>query len=150
MLVGGGGNAAAQTGAEIIRALGAGTIEKSTAFKVIWKEMFAGLILASLLVILVYPRVRYMSAGSTDLEAAAIAISFGIILFSAVFISVVVSLLLSFCVDPATAAPPTVAVMVDIFGIFITCQICAAVLHPDMEFASFFSASTHHHSNTIK
>ncbi|KAL0481594.1 magnesium transporter [Acrasis kona] len=137
MLIGTGGNTGAQSTVLVVRGLATGVITKDKIKKVIWKEARIGLVLSLILCVIGAVRVLVHDVfklvnGSSDQilpELFALTLSLFLIVWISVIIGTGLPLFLHFVLkwDPANAGP-TVAVMMDIMGVFIICLVCATVL----------------------
>ncbi|KAL1525973.1 hypothetical protein AB1Y20_020799 [Prymnesium parvum] len=128
MLVGGGGNSSGQTVAELVKRLGMGEVRSDDLCRVLRKEVAIGLFLSLGLGVVAFPRVRYLAKSATDLDAAAIALSYCLIVVVANSIGVVVVMVLHRCKMAAVGSPPVVQVVVDVTGTAITMVVANAVL----------------------
>ena len=130
MLVGGGGNSSGQTIVETVRLLG--TQKRRTNRMAVWlvlREMLIGAVLAVLLGLCAYPRVRLLSsAGASHLDAVTIAVAYALIVAMANLIGVVVAITLHMCDMASVGAPPVVQVTVDVLGVTITMLVAQAIL----------------------
>ena len=110
------------------RALGAGEIRSDQLGSVLLREVSVGFILAISLGICSFPRVRFLSANASNLDALTIAIAYTLIVLMANFIGVVVVMTLHQCDMAAVGSPPVVQVVVDVVGIITTMLVAQTIL----------------------
>jgi len=139
MLVGAGGNAGNQVAVSIIRGIATDHISvsrhprhgKLSATFVFLREAMIGFLLACALAVVAYFRVRlFMEAGGEDRKALAISVACSC--WVIVFTSAIVGGFLPMCLylvgfDPAHAGP-SVQVIMDIFGVGMTCWISSLLM----------------------
>ena len=94
------------------------------------REVTVGAVLAALLGVFAYPRVRLLSKSATDLDAFTIALAYALIVLMSNDIGVIVALTLHRCDMAAVGAPPVVQVTVDVLGVAVTMLVAQAIL-PD-------------------
>ena len=128
MLVGGGGNSSGQTVAELVRMLSTGEVRFRQFPRVFLRELAVGAALGFSLGLCAYPRVRLLSASSSNADAITICLSYAIIVLIANVIGVVVAMTLHLCDAAAVGSPPVVQVVVDVLGVTITMLIAQAIL----------------------
>lgn len=136
MLVGGGGNSSGQTIVETVRLLGAQKqFSLRVATRLVLKELTIGVVLAVLLGLCAYPRVRLISnnGGASHLDAVTIALAYAMIVAMANLIGVVVALTLHMCDMASVGAPPVVQVTVDVLGVTITMLVAQAIIGDNVE-----------------
>jgi magnesium transporter len=133
MLISTGGNASNQTSAVAIQGMLTGDINKSNMKRFIRREMLMALALSSLLGIAAFVR-SYVFMGSHPatnhfMQSFSIAVSQALIVFVSVSIgSCVPALLKRLNIDPAFAAGPMLATLMDVIGIFIFCLVTRFLL----------------------
>ena len=133
MLISTGGNASNQTSAVAIQGMITGDINSSNMKRFIRREMLMALALAALFGVAAFIRCYvFMNSGAASsqfLESFAIAMSQSLIVFVSVSIgSCVPALLKRFHIDPAFAAGPMLATLMDIIGILIFCMVAKFIL----------------------
>lgn len=125
MLVGAGGNAGAQSAVSVIRGLATGDLARSRAAAVLWHESKLGLLEGVALTCVGFGRVYLFQYELRSSIAVCLS------LFAITSISVFVGALLPLALDrlgmdPAHAGP-TIQVVMDILGVWLTCTICSAI-----------------------
>ena len=125
MLVGAGGNAGAQSAVSVIRGLATGDLARSRAAAVLWHECKLGLLEGAALTCVGFGRVYLFQYELRSSIAVCLS------LFAITSISVFVGALLPLALDrvgmdPAHAGP-TIQVVMDILGVFLTCTICSTI-----------------------
>ena len=138
MLVGGGGNSSGQTIVETVRLLTKGSdggqqLRPKQVLRIMAREIGVGAILALLLGVCAYPRVRLLSAHANHIDALTIAFAYFFIVVMANAVGVVVAVVLHTCDMAAVGAPPVVQVTVDVLGVLITMCIAQAILGEELE-----------------
>ena len=129
MLVGGGGNSSGQTVVETVRVLSRhDRLPASLVLRLLVRELGVGAVLAALLGMCAYPRVRLLSSSASDLDALTIALAYACIVTMANAIGVVVAMALHLCDMAAVGAPPVVQVVVDVLGVTVTMIIAQCIL----------------------
>lgn len=125
MLVGAGGNAGNQSAVMVIRGLATGSVRDDNEYKILWRQLLTGLIMAAILVLFGYLRVVLF--GSDAVSAAAISLSLFVIVVVSVIMGTLLPLMLhGLGIDPAHAGP-TIQVFMDIVGVWITCVVCSSM-----------------------
>lgn len=119
MLVGAGGNAGNQTAVLFIRGIATGKVRR---FSQVVPELINALALGLCLVIVGFSRV-YLFGASLG-ESFGITLSLFLIVTSSVVIGAVLPLLLLNVGFDAAHAGPTIQVVMDISGVWITCGVC--------------------------
>jgi magnesium transporter len=133
MLISTGGNASNQTSAVAIQGMITGDINSSNIKRFIRREMLMAIALAIIFGFAAFIRsymfMKQNAAGVQYLESFAIAMSQAIIVFVSVSIgSCVPAMLKKLKVDPAFAAGPMLATLMDIIGILIYCMVTRYIL----------------------
>ena len=133
MLISTGGNASNQTSAVAIQGMITGDINSSNIKRFIRREMLMAFALALLFGVAAFVRsymfMRSGAANSQILESFAIAMSQAIIVFVSVSIgSCVPAILKRLHIDPAFAAGPMLATLMDVIGILIFCMVAKFIL----------------------
>jgi Mg/Co/Ni transporter MgtE len=137
MLVGAGGNAGNQATVRSVTGLATGEFRANSIWAVFRREVCVGLVCAACLACIGFLRVHYFFSQDDDnhsppdlIMPTIIAISlslFCIVLGSVIIGSVLPFYLLRLGINPEHAAP-TIQVVMDILGVFITCMVCSTVL----------------------
>ena len=133
MLISTGGNASNQTSAVAIQGMITGDINSSNIKRFIRREMLMALALSCIFGVAAFARsylfMHRTATGTEFLESFAIAMSQAIIVFVSVSIgSCVPALLKRLKIDPAFAAGPMLATLMDIIGILIYCMVTSYLL----------------------
>lgn len=127
MLVSTGGNTSSQTSALTIQGLASGEINYSNVYKFFKREFLMAMILALILGITSFARV-YFTHGKL-LTSFIVSFSLSVIVLVSVTLGSFIPLLLQkLNIDPAFAAGPFLATLMDILGILIYCYICKLLL----------------------
>lgn len=128
MLVGAGGNAGNQSAIKVIQGFARGDLKPNAAsFKsAMLQQAQVGVLIGAAMAIAGYLRV-YLSGGSTT-DATAISASLFVIVASSCAIGTGLPFgLARIGIDPANAGT-TVQVIMDVFGVVVTCLICTLIL----------------------
>lgn len=133
MLISTGGNASNQTSAVAIQGMLTGDINSSNIRRFIRREMLMALALAGIFGVTAFIRsymfIRNSGSNSQALESFAIAMSQALIVFVSVSIgSCVPAILKRLNIDPAFAAGPMLATLMDVVGILIFCMVAKFIL----------------------
>ncbi len=127
MLIGTGGNAGNQSGAIMIRGLATGEITRKNGFLVLFRELQASFIIATILAIISFGRVY--TTQQNILAAIAISLSLSLIVIVSMFIGTLLPLIFDrLNIDPAHSAAPFLATLMDIIGIMIYCIVSSKIL----------------------
>lgn len=127
MLTSTGGNTSSQTSALVIQGMASGEITESNTSRFLLRELRMAAMLALILGIFSFLRV-YLTYGHL-LKSFAVSLSlFVIVLVSVVLGSCIPIGLKRFNIDPAFAAGPFLATIMDITGLLIYCYICKMLL----------------------
>ncbi len=128
LLIGTGGNAGTQSATLIIRGLATGELKPNRIFKVIWKEGFVGLVMGLALGCLAGLRTYWISGDI--LIAGAVSCAMVVTLVMATITGSLFPILLyRLKLDPAVAAGPFIASIVDVTALLIYFEIARAILH---------------------
>jgi magnesium transporter len=128
LLIGTGGNAGTQSATLIIRGLATGELKPNRVFKIIWKEGFVGLVLGLALGCLAGLRTYWMS-GDLLIASAVSCSMVATLVMATVTGSLFPILLYRLKLDPAVAAGPFIASVVDVTALLIYFGIARAILH---------------------
>lgn len=135
LIISSGGNAGSQAATLVIRAMALGELRLRDWWRVLCREVPAGLALGSVLAVLGVTRVLVWQAvaGTYGQHAVEIAATIGVSLIGVVLWGSLVGSLLPFVLrgaglDPASASAPFVATMVDVCGLIIYFGVAGVVL----------------------
>jgi magnesium transporter len=135
LIISSGGNSGSQASTLVIRALALGEVGLADWWKVMRREVFAGLALGSILAVIGFSRIALWSAFSTIygehwlLVAITVALSLiGVVLWGTLSGSLLPLLLRRLGFDPATSSAPFVATLVDVTGLVIYFSVALVVL----------------------
>jgi magnesium transporter len=135
LIIASGGNTGSQAATLVIRALALGEVGISDWWRVIRREVFAGLTLGAILGTIGFLRISIWSAFSDIYEphSMLIALTVGLALVGIVLWGTLVGSLLPFILrrmgfDPATSSAPFVATLVDVTGLVIYFTVAMIVL----------------------
>lgn len=123
MLISAGGNSSSQTSALVIQGMAAGEIHPGTIRRFLTREFTMALMLASILGIVAFGRVYFTIGLLVPSLAVSVSLSL-IVMLSVVLGSCMPLILQKFRIDPAFAAGPFLATIMDICGLFIYTQVC--------------------------
>jgi magnesium transporter len=135
LIISSGGNAGSQASTLVIRALALGEVGLMDWWRVMRRELLAGLTLGSILGSIGFTRIALWSAFSTIygehwfLVAVTVSVALvGIVLWGTVVGSVLPLVLRRLGFDPATSSAPFVATLVDVTGLVIYFSVAMVVL----------------------
>jgi len=127
LLIGTGGNAGSQTTSTIIRALAVGDIDLGDAFRALWHELRAGLLLGLGMAGAAY--IRALTWGSSQALALTVSLTIFVIVVWANGLGSVLPLLAArLRIDPAIVSGPVMSTLVDATGLFIYFTIAQVML----------------------
>ncbi|MEX0940236.1 MAG: magnesium transporter [Candidatus Babeliales bacterium] len=127
MLISTGGNSSSQTSAVVIQGVASGQITPGNIFKFLRREFFMAILMAIILGVFSFIRV-YLTYGDL-LGSFAVSLSLAIIVLVSVLLGSGIPLLLKkINIDPAYAAGPFLATIMDILGLLIYCYISKLIL----------------------
>lgn len=127
MLISTGGNTSSQTSAVVIQGMASGEITSANVKKFLKRESLMAFMIATILGIIAFARV-YMTHGYL-LGSLAVSVSLGAIVMVAVLLGSFIPLLFQrLKIDPAFAAGPFLATIMDIFGLLLYCYISSLIL----------------------
>jgi magnesium transporter len=127
MLVSTGGNSSSQTSALVIQGMASGEINRGNVPRFLFRELRMAGMMALILGIVAFVRIYIIYGNATGSFAVSLSLSV-IVLFSVVLGSGIPILLKRFGLDPAFAAGPFLATLMDIMGLLIYCSICSFFL----------------------
>jgi magnesium transporter len=135
LIMSSGGNSGSQASTLVIRALALGELKLRDVWRVVRREVFAGLALGGILGAIGFGRIALWSAFSTLygphwlLVALTVGLSLvGIVLWGTLVGSVLPFILRRLGFDPATSSAPFVATLVDVTGLIIYFSVGSVVL----------------------
>jgi magnesium transporter len=135
LIISSGGNSGSQASTLVIRALAVGELALTDLWRVIRREVFAGLALGGILGGIGFLRISIWSAFSTIygphwlLVAVTVSVSLvGIVLWGTLVGSVLPFILRRLGFDPATSSAPFVATLVDVTGLIIYFTVGLVIL----------------------
>jgi magnesium transporter len=135
LIISSGGNSGSQAATLVIRALALGEVGVRDWWRVMRREIFAGLALGAILGSIGFLRITIWSAFSTVygehwlLVAVTVAISLvGVVLWGTLSGSLLPFLLKRLGFDPAASSAPFVATLVDVTGLVIYFSVALVVL----------------------
>ena len=135
LIISSGGNSGSQASTLVIRALALGELKLSDLWRVIRREVFAGLALGAILGTIGFLRISIWSTFSTIygphwlLVAVTVSVSLvGIVLWGTLVGSILPFILRRLGFDPATSSAPFVATLVDVTGLIIYFTVGLVVL----------------------
>jgi magnesium transporter len=136
LIISSGGNAGSQATSLIIRAMAVRDVTLSDWWRVMRRELLAGLVLGIILAcialvrILLWPNKEQVYGPHYMLVAATVACSLvGVVLFGSLAGSMLPFILRKLKFDPAAASAPFVATLVDVTGLVIYFSIAYRILH---------------------
>ncbi len=136
MMMDAGGNSGSQAATVVVRALALGDITLKQWYKIIFKEMQVGLMLAICLGVMAFGKIMFLSYG-TDIPFGYSLNKIATVISLALSIQVVISTMIGAGLpllvrrlggDPAVAASPAITTVVDITGILIYFSMATAFL----------------------
>ncbi|MCU1386393.1 MAG: Mg2+ transporter MgtE [Acidobacteria bacterium] len=135
LIISSGGNSGSQASTLVIRALAVGELKLTDVWRVIRREVFAGLALGAILGTIGFLRISIWSAFSPLygphwlLVAVTVSVSLvGIVLWGTLVGSILPFILRRLGFDPATSSAPFVATLVDVTGLIIYFTVGLLVL----------------------
>ena len=136
LIISSGGNSGSQATSLIIRAMALRDVTLRDWFRVMWRELVAGLVLGSVLAaialarILLWPNKEKIYGEHYLLVASTVACSLvGVVLFGSVVGAMLPFILRRLGFDPAVSSAPLVATLVDVTGLVIYFSIAYQILH---------------------
>lgn len=128
LLIGHGGNSGGQTVSTVIRALGSGAIKLEDAPRVVAKEAAAGVLQSLLVVLALYPYLRFVMETDEDVSVV-VALTMPVLGFCANGIGASLPFLVTWLgKDPAVIAGPLMTTSVDTIGLTSYLTIASAYL----------------------
>lgn len=136
LIISSGGNSGSQATSLIIRAMAVGDVLLRDWWKVMWRELIAGVALGSVLAVIavcrifLWPNKEKLYGEHYGLVAATVACSLiGVVLFGSVVGAMLPFILRRLGFDPAVSSAPLVATLVDVTGLVIYFTIAFRILH---------------------
>jgi magnesium transporter len=136
LIISSGGNSGSQASTLVIRALALGELTLKDWWRVVRREVAAGLALGTILAAIGFLRISVWSAFSDQygqhwlLVAVTVAFTLiGIVLWGTLIGSILPLILRRLGFDPATSSAPFVATLVDVTGLVIYFSVALVVLH---------------------
>lgn len=127
LLIGTGGNAGSQTVATIIRGMAIGEIKRSDLWRVLWRELRAGILLGALVGVVGY--FRAILWGVEPELALTVAVTIALICSWATSIGALVPLLATKVgIDPTVVSGPLMTTMIDATGLVIYFSLAALII----------------------
>ncbi len=127
MLTGTGGNAGNQSATVVIRGLSTREVSRNNAWRVLSREFFISLLMASILVTVGFIRV-YWTTGDVW-GAIAINIALFLITLTSMMLGAAIPLILErFNIDPVHSAAPFLSTLMDVVGVLILFLVCSKIL----------------------
>jgi magnesium transporter len=136
LIISSGGNSGSQATSLIIRSLAVGDVRASDWWRVLSREMVAGLLLGVTLAILGYSRIwvwQLLGFHNYGVQHGLVALTVGcslvgVVLFGSLAGAMLPFILRAFRMDPAVASAPLVATLVDVTGLVIYFTIALFIL----------------------
>jgi magnesium transporter len=136
LIISSGGNSGSQATTLVIRAMALGEIRLRDWWKVIRRELMAGVVLGAILGIIGVTRILLWHAlrGTYGEHYVVIALTIGCSLIGVVMFGTLAGSMLPFILrtcglDPASASAPFVATLVDVTGLIIYFSVASVILH---------------------
>ncbi len=136
LIISSGGNSGSQATSLIIRAMAVKEVSLSDWWRVLWRELIAGLALGGVLAsialirILAWPSRDKLYGAHYMLIAATVACSLlGVVLFGSLVGAMLPFILRRLGFDPAVSSAPLVATLVDVTGLIIYFSVAYGILH---------------------
>lgn len=126
MLIGTGGNAGNQSATLVIRGLTTKEMSRHNAWRVLWRELMVGFLIAITLFVVGFSRVYFSYYDAVSAVAISLSL-FLIVIVSIVSGSLIPLLLDRLNIDPAHSAAPFLATLMDILGVMIYCFVCSKI-----------------------
>jgi magnesium transporter len=136
LIISSGGNSGSQATSLIIRAMAVGDVALRDWWRVLWRELVAGMALGAVLAaialvrILAWPTRAQLYGPHYVLIAATVACSLiGVVLFGSIMGAMLPFMLRRIGFDPAVSSAPLVATLVDVTGLVIYFSVAYSILH---------------------
>ena len=123
-----GGNSSSQSSALVIQGVSSGELNQTNLHRFFWREALMALLIGFTLTIVSFIRIFVMHTGYLWANIA-VSVSLGAIVVVSMLLGSLIPLMLRrFRLDPALAAGPFLATLMDILGLLIYCFISQAIL----------------------
>lgn len=139
LIISSGGNSGSQATSLIIRAMAVQDVTLADWWRVLWRELIAGIALGSVLAliavlrIVAWPSRDQLYGSHYMLIATTVACSLiGVVLFGSLVGAMLPFVLRRLGFDPAVSSAPLVATLVDVTGLVIYFSVAFAILHPTL------------------
>ena len=134
MIMGTGGNAGSQASVTITRSLAIGEVETSDAWRVLWKELRAAIILAITLAVACFVKLMLIDnlifgEEYTWQVSAVVSLALLLTIVIAKTVGCLMPILAKLCkLDPAVVASPFITTIVDVLSLIVYCAIAVNLL----------------------
>ncbi len=132
MLMGTAGNAGGQASVTVIRALAVGDVEFKDAFRILWKELRASLLLALTVAVGCFLKMTFIDSLYNEITwqiSAVVSVVLFLTMVMAKLIGAILPLLAKkIRLDPAVVASPFITTVIDALSLIIYCTIAIAIL----------------------
>ena len=135
LLISAGGNSGSQSSTLVIRGLALGEVKLSDWWRILFRELFMGLLLGVMIAVIAMGRVM-MYPDQSFLFAVTVGITVLCIIVTGCTVGAMLPLILKRVgVDPATSSTPFIASLVDTLGVLIYAHVAMIVMHQVIEAA---------------
>jgi magnesium transporter len=129
LLISAGGNSGSQSSTLVIRGLALGEVKLSDWWRILFRELFMGLLLGVMIAVIAMGRVM-MYPDQSFLFAVTVGITVLCIIVTGCTVGAMLPLILKRVgVDPATSSTPFIASLVDTLGVLIYAHVAMIVMH---------------------
>ena len=129
LLISAGGNSGSQSSTLVIRGLALGEVKLSDWWRILFRELFMGLLLGIMIAVIAMGRVM-MYPDQSFLFAVTVGITVLCIIVTGCTVGAMLPLILKRVgVDPATSSTPFIASLVDTLGVLIYAHVAMVVMH---------------------
>ena len=129
LLISAGGNSGSQSSTLVIRGLALGEVKLSDWWRILFRELFMGLLLGIMIAVIAMGRVM-MYPDQSFLFAVTVGITVLCIIVTGCTVGAMLPLILKrIGVDPATSSTPFIASLVDTLGVLIYAHVAMIVMH---------------------
>jgi magnesium transporter len=129
LLISAGGNSGSQSSTLVIRGLALGEIKLTDWWRILFRELFMGLLLGVMIAVIAMGRVM-MYPDQSFLFAVTVGITVLCIIVTGCTVGAMLPLILKRVgVDPATSSTPFIASLVDTLGVLIYAHVAMVVMH---------------------
>lgn len=124
-----GGNSSSQSSAIVIQGLSSGELNSSNLQRFFRREALMALLVGGILAVVSFIRIYVLHKSSYHLANIAVSISLGLIVVASMLLGSLIPVILrKLRLDPAFAAGPVLATMMDILGLWIYCFVSQLIL----------------------